>query len=69
MGGCMAPDKITVDGEPVDFMYRVEPNFERDSGWRFLSGTEDQEYVNMLITGQFMTSTQLQTMIRRSLNI
>jgi hypothetical protein len=27
-------------------MYRDEPDFEHDSGWRFLSGTETQEYVN-----------------------
>jgi len=31
MGGCMATDKITVEG---------------DSGWRFLSGTESQEYAD-----------------------
>ena len=46
IGGCMATDKITVDGEKVDFMYREEPDFESDSGWRFLSGTETQEYAN-----------------------
>lgn len=53
MGGCMATDKITVDGEPVRYMYREEPDFEFDSGWRFFSGTESQEYVddsnNMMI--------------------
>ncbi len=42
----MASDKITVNGELVDFMYRVESDFEHDSGWRFMSGTEDQEYTN-----------------------
>lgn len=42
----MASDKITVNGELVDFMYRVEPDFEHDSGWRFMSGTEDQEYAD-----------------------
>ncbi|MFD1001460.1 DUF2185 domain-containing protein [Ohtaekwangia kribbensis] len=46
MGGCMATDKITVEGKLIDFMYRMEPDFEHDSGWRFLSGTEDQEYVD-----------------------
>jgi len=45
-GGCMATDKITVDGEPVDFMYRETPLFDIDSGWRFFSGTESQEYVD-----------------------
>ena len=42
VGGCMATDKITVDGELVDFMYREQPDFDSDSGWRFLSGTETQ---------------------------
>lgn len=46
IGGCMATDKITVDGELVDYMYREEPDFKNDSGWRFLSGSETQEYAD-----------------------
>jgi len=46
LGGCLATDKITVDGELVDFMYREEPSFDADSGWRFFSGSESQEYVD-----------------------
>lgn len=46
IGGCMATDKITVNGELIDFMYREQPDFESDSGWRFLSGTETQDYVD-----------------------
>lgn len=42
----MATDKITIDGELVDFMYRDTPEFKDDSGWRFLSGTESQEYAD-----------------------
>jgi hypothetical protein len=45
-GACFATDKITVDGEPVGFMYREEPDNEIDSGWRFLAGTESEEYLN-----------------------
>jgi len=45
-GGCMATDKITVNGELVEFMYRDTPDFKDDSGWRFLSGTESQEYAD-----------------------
>lgn len=45
-GACMATDKITVNGELVDFMYREEPDFDKDSGWRFLAGTETQEYAD-----------------------
>ena len=46
MGGCFATDKITVDGMRVGYMYREEPDEKMDSGWRFFSGTEDQEYVD-----------------------
>jgi hypothetical protein len=46
VGGCLATDRITVDGELVDYMYREESSFDVDSGWRFFSGTEDQEYID-----------------------
>ncbi|MEZ2339072.1 DUF2185 domain-containing protein [Mucilaginibacter sp. RCC_168] len=46
IGGCMATDKITVDGLKVIYMYREKSDFEKDSGWRFFSGTEDQGYVD-----------------------
>lgn len=46
LGACFATDAITVDGLPVGFMYREEPEFDADSGWRFLSGTETQEYID-----------------------
>lgn len=42
----MATDKTTVDGLKVIYMYREESDFEHDSGWRFFSGTEDQDYVD-----------------------
>lgn len=44
--GCVATDKITVDGLPVGFMYRERPSNDWDSGWRFFSGTEDQDYID-----------------------
>ncbi len=46
MGGCIATDKITVDGEMVDYMVREEQDNDIDSGWQFFSGTEDQDYVD-----------------------
>lgn len=46
MGACFATDKITVEGELVDYMIRDEPFNEIDSGWKFFSGTEDQDYVD-----------------------
>lgn len=44
--GCFATDKITVEGMQVGFMYRERPTESWDSGWRFFSGTEDQDYVD-----------------------
>lgn len=43
---CLATNKIMLLGEKVDFMYREEPDSDMDSGWRFLSNTEDQEYLD-----------------------
>lgn len=46
--GCIATDRITVDGCNVGFMYREEPdqNGYPDSGWRFMAGDEDDDYMN-----------------------
>ena len=43
-GGCIASDRITVDGQKVGYMYRENPTTEADSGWRFFSGDENDEY-------------------------
>jgi hypothetical protein len=43
-GGCIASDRITVDGLKVGYMYR-EPS-DGLSGWIFLSGEEKQEYLD-----------------------
>ena len=45
-GSCIASDQITVMGKKVGFMYREEPSNEIDSGWRFFSGDEDEEYTD-----------------------
>ncbi len=44
-GGCLASDMITVEGLKVAFMYREQPENESDSGWRFVSGLESDEYM------------------------
>ena len=46
IGTCLATDKITVDGMPVGYMYRDFPLDEKDSGWRFIAGVEDEDYMN-----------------------
>jgi hypothetical protein len=45
--GCIASNRITVDGMPVGYMYRelVSNNF-LDSGWRFFAGDETGEYAD-----------------------
>lgn len=44
-GGCFATDMITIEGKKVAFMYRRKPETEQDSGWRFMSGYESDEYM------------------------
>ncbi|MEC0178390.1 DUF2185 domain-containing protein [Paenibacillus favisporus] len=46
--GCIASDRITVDGCKVGFMYREEVSGSPypDSGWRFMAGDEDEEYMD-----------------------
>jgi hypothetical protein len=46
MGGCFASDRITVDGARVGYMYREQPGFPEDSGWRFLAGDESDDYMD-----------------------
>jgi len=44
-GGCIASDRIVVDGAPVGYMFRAAPINEMDSGWQFLAGDEDEAYM------------------------
>ena len=48
MGWCVATDSIMVDGREIGYMYREAPDEDGDSGWRFLTGGESQEYINDL---------------------
>ena len=43
---CIVSDSITVGGAKVGHMYREEPYFEEDSGWRFFAGDESPDYVD-----------------------
>ena len=45
-GGCIATDMITCAGRKVGFMYREATERELDSGWRFMSGHESEEYMD-----------------------
>jgi hypothetical protein len=54
MGFCIVSNKITIEGSKVGFMYREEVIDHNDSGWRFLSGTETQEYIDDPSTSKIM---------------
>ena len=43
---CVATKEISVSGRPVGFVYREEPVFDNDSGWRFFSGDESDGYTD-----------------------
>lgn len=45
-GGCVVSNKITLDGEPISFMYKDYPDDGMDSGWRFLTGSESEDYLD-----------------------
>lgn len=45
--GCLATDRIVVDGRPVGYCYREAPiDGLPDSGWRFLAGDEEGDYLS-----------------------
>jgi hypothetical protein len=44
--GCLATDRILVDGAAVGYCYREAPAGEWDSGWRFTAGDESDEYMD-----------------------
>jgi hypothetical protein len=46
MGGCFITDRVTVDGCKIRYMYREQPGRPEDSGWRFFSGDESQDYID-----------------------
>lgn len=43
---CVVSKKITEEGWKVGYMLRTEPHDDRDSGWQFFAGDEDDDYVN-----------------------
>ncbi len=42
---CYVSKKITDEGWKVGYMVREEPQREGDSGWSFMAGNEDDEYI------------------------
>ena len=46
MGTAFASKRVAEEGRRVCFMYREDPIDEGDSGWKFFSGDEPQEYID-----------------------
>ena len=44
--GCIATNRITVEGYKVGYCYREKPDGGWDSGWRFTAGDESDEYMD-----------------------
>lgn len=44
--GCIATDRITVDGERVGYCYRERPRNDFDGGWCFFAGDETEAYLD-----------------------
>lgn len=44
LGQCVVSQRI-IEGGAIGFFYREAPQFEQDSGWRFFSDEDDDEYV------------------------
>lgn len=44
--GCIATNRITVEGRKIGYCYREEPDGGWDSGWRFTAGDESDEYMD-----------------------
>ena len=44
--GCIATNRITVEGCKVGYCYREKPDSGWDSGWRFTAGDESEEYMD-----------------------
>jgi len=43
---CIVTRGILYEGEKIGYLYREAPDHDRDSGWRFLSGVESDEYLD-----------------------
>ena len=44
--GCIATNRITMEGCKVGYCYREKPDGGWDSGWRFTAGDESEEYMD-----------------------
>ena len=47
--GCIATNRITMEGYKVGYCYRENPDGGWDSGWRFTAGDESEAYMDCLL--------------------
>ena len=45
-GYAFATNRVAKEKQAIKFMYRESPDGAKDSGWRFFTGEEPQEYVD-----------------------
>lgn len=43
---CYVSNQVAVAGRPIRFFYREMADSQEDSGWRFMSGYEDSDFLN-----------------------
>jgi hypothetical protein len=43
---CFVTNRVLRDGQKIGYLYREDPDNEKDSGWRILAGDESDEYMN-----------------------
>jgi len=43
---CIVTNNILYEGQPIGYLYREEPYKDDDSGWRFTTGNETDEYMD-----------------------
>lgn len=53
--------QVSQENEAIGFLYREEPAFEHDSGWRFFSGMEDDAYANDSVNYETLPLSQILT--------
>ena len=53
-GYSIVSNHILNDGLPILFMYREDPIEKEDTGWRFLSGQEEQDYLDAPQNSRFI---------------
>ena len=43
---CFVTNNVLYEGQAVGFLYKEDPDYDDDSGWRFSTGTESEEYMD-----------------------